>query len=151
MPVSTATDENDIFVNVAKIRDERNQLFKHALKLRFLKRQLQPFVQQQKDEDASLTAKLFKESESLKGLKTKDERDSAIRAYLKDKHGDDYKDLSLVVDEIDASLLDVNLAIQELQKTFDEYELIYNFDKLVSMGSLIQQARHKLSDVISHQ
>lgn len=146
LPVSTATNENDIYTNVALLRDERNKLFEFGTKLRKIKRILSPVYEEQKDEEFRVASDFLLVEQNVKGLKTKDERDIVIRARIL-RHREqkrDFVNLEPVIKDLDAVLLDVNLAIQELQKTFDEYSLIYNFEKLVSTGNLLSMSRHPL-------
>lgn len=149
LPESTTTDEEDIYKNVEKIRKQRNQLLKYQIKLRQIKRQVQLLVDEQEDKDAVLIQSLFKSSDNLKGLKTKDERDYAIRAFINASRKDDTQDFKQVMQTVDSVLGDVILAVSELQKCFEEYQLIFNFHKQASMGYLIREAHSKLNDVVS--
>ena len=148
LPDSSSDDEATIFENVKTIRKHRNILLKHQLKLRSIQREFKAHLEEQKTEDAKNIQSLFVSSENLKGLKTKDERDMVIRAFIFKSRKPDEPDFKQIYEEVTSVLEDTILAVSELQKAFDEYQLIFNFSRQAAMGYLLSEAHHKLNDVV---
>lgn len=149
LPSSSATDEDEIYTNVELIRKERNELLRTQLTLRNLQRIFTKASEDQKDEDSVAVERLFRETDNLKGLKTKDERDMLIRHFVLKSRDSGTPDFERILERVNSVLGDVILAVSELQHCFDEYQLIYNFSRQASMGYLIAESRHKLNDVVS--
>ena len=145
LPSLSVEDEGHVFEKIKNIRDIRNQLVKYSLALRFIKRFTRRSAQiQEENRQKEIAMILDLNQEKFKSLKTKDERDAVLASLLKPLPFD-WKQADADVEE---TLLSVNILIQELQRAFQEYELIYNFQKTVSMGYLLSQASSKLNDVI---
>ena len=142
IPDFTSESEDKVFTNIGILHDIHKKLSKYSLQIRELKRRISREVSSQESLKDSV---VLENSELFAKLKTKDERDAAIRSlYRKQISGsEDFLELNSLLDKL---LQDVNIALTECQKSFDSYELIYNFSKLNSMGYLLSQAHHKLVD-----
>ena len=142
LPEFSTEGEGVVFNNIALIQRQRKKLIKIAMQIRSLQRLISDKVYEQK----LLRDNIVNEhAPKLIGFKTKEERESAInsRTLVSVSLEDNYIELEKLLDKL---LLDINIAITECQKEFDSYELVYNFSRLNSMGYLLAQANHKLSN-----
>lgn len=146
LPEVQVLSEYEVYSEILKLRNSRNKCIKVIIELRRLKSDIRDNVKEYKAKKDELLSNFFSSDEDpLKGLKTKEERDVVINNKINQSGLVDWADRSLQLDE---TISIGNTVIAELQKIFEEFELIYNISRLESFGHTLAQANSKLNDVL---